>query len=111
MSHEEGDVERAPNTERTPLLNGAHAAESAQNDRDSDDATLLDQPPQPQRTAGWYLWRAFWVVLGALVLAVFIKGWIDADDVNVRDPLTLCAGPARRPPAAWLLTRASRFTV
>lgn len=30
-----------------------------------------------------YAWYAFWVFVGAVVLALFIKGWIDADDVDV----------------------------
>lgn len=41
------------------------------------------EPKQP-RKASWYIWRLLWVMFGALVLAVFIKGWIDAgSDVNV----------------------------
>ncbi|KAG8792099.1 hypothetical protein FRC12_007210 [Ceratobasidium sp. 428] len=37
---------------------------------------------QKPRTWGWYAWRVFWALFGILVLALFIKGWIDADDVE-----------------------------
>jgi hypothetical protein len=39
---------------------------------------------QEPRTWDWYAWRAFWGVLGIFVLAIFIKGWVDAKDVEVR---------------------------
>jgi hypothetical protein len=96
MTHDE-DVERASqkNDERTPLLKTIppHAIEedqevAAPEDRQSprdehEEAALLEPPPQ-RRSKWWYAWRIFWVILGALVLALFIKGWIDADDTNVR---------------------------
>jgi len=32
----------------------------------------------------WYLWRLIWILVAALVLGVFIKGWINAGgDVDV----------------------------
>lgn len=38
--------------------------------------------------ASWYAWRVFWVLVAALVIGVFVKGWIDAgSDVNVRSCL------------------------
>lgn len=95
MSHRK-DVERSPkNTERTPLLE-----ESRQNDDDQasdatlqdgqrsprdehEEAALLEPQPRPQRTKSWYIWRAFWFILVVLVLALFIKGWVDSDDTNV----------------------------
>jgi hypothetical protein len=104
MPHTDDDVERAPppeyseSTEHTPLLKGAHPAPATQNGgASSEDSTLLsddrqdepeEQPTRPPRTTSWYVWRAFWTILAALVLAVFIKGWIEADDVNVRNPPT-----------------------
>lgn len=94
------EVERSPKSdERTPLLQSGGDAETSGNDdqasertllngrespeRDEhEEAALLEPPPQP-RTKGWYIWRAFWFVIVALVLAFFIKGWVEADDVEV----------------------------
>ncbi|KAF8599992.1 mitochondrial carrier [Ceratobasidium sp. AG-I] len=61
-------TESAVNDERAPLL---------EQPSHGDDAPL-SQP----RTWGWYVWRGFWVVFAAVILGVFIKGWIDADDVD-----------------------------
>lgn len=78
MVHE-GDVDtenqRAAVDEQTPLL--------------GDELTNEEQEPDPKEPeptpASWYLWRLLWVIVAALVLALFIKGWIDAgSDVNVR---------------------------
>ncbi|KAL6702455.1 hypothetical protein ACN47E_001846 [Coniothyrium glycines] len=43
----------------------------------------LPSKPQDRTSVYWkYAWRGFWIVLGTLVLVVFVKGWIDADDVD-----------------------------
>lgn len=72
MAHD-GDVESpARDDERTPLLGD-------------------DQPDQEQdlksnnsRQIGWYIWRISLAIVAAFILAVFIKGWIDAgSDVDV----------------------------
>lgn len=70
-------------TETTPLL--ASRAEEGENQHE--EAQLLE-PPQSEakRTKSWWFWRILWAVLAILVLAVFIKGWIDADDVEVSLP-------------------------
>lgn len=70
----ENDVEtQAAHSESTPLLVGEQSGQPHP-----------DQQENEKKSARWYLWRAFWVIAAALVLAVFIKGWIDADgDVNV----------------------------
>lgn len=97
------DLERASSkqTERTPLLQEVRPIPIEEDDQASgstlqdgrrtpqnehEEAALLEPRHQP-RTKWWYVWRVFWAVLGALVLALFIKGWIDADDTNVRSPL------------------------
>ena len=73
-------------TEQTPLLGDARSDEQP------------EQKEKEPRKASWYIWRVFWAIIVALVLALFIKGWIDAgSDVNVgssiclrsRDPLTM----------------------
>lgn len=63
----DGDAENQTNiNEQTPLL---------------DDDQLGQQPDQDDhehKQAWWYVSRIFWAVVIAFVLAVFIKGWIDA---------------------------------
>ncbi|KAK8867604.1 mitochondrial carrier domain-containing protein [Apiospora arundinis] len=54
-------------------------------DEQHEAAALLEPQPHEsprQRTRSWWFWRILWAVLAALVLAVFIKGWIDAKDVE-----------------------------
>lgn len=84
---------RAPpqHTEQTPLLAG-----QAEEGRDEHEEAALLEPPQNEakRTRGWWFWRILWAVLAALVLAVFIKGWVDAEDVDVSIYLRLMPDPA-----------------
>lgn len=62
--------------EETPLLDGG--AELTNEEQEED-----PKKPEPPR-ASWWLWRLLWFIVAALILAVFIKGWIDAgSDVNV----------------------------
>ncbi|EMR62517.1 putative mitochondrial carrier protein [Eutypa lata UCREL1] len=64
--------------EQTPLLE-----EQEPPPRDEHEEAALLEPPAPgKRTWGWWAWRAFWTILVAVILAVFIKGWIDADNTN-----------------------------
>ena len=77
MAHEgevDAENQRSVVDEETPLLNDELTGEEGEAD-----------PKEPEPTpASWYLWRIFWFVAAALVLALFIKGWIDAgSDVNV----------------------------
>lgn len=69
-----------PSTEHTPLLASQH-----EEGRDEHEEASLLEPPQNEskRTKVWWFWRVLWAVLAALLLAVFIKGWIDAEDVDV----------------------------
>ncbi|CAE6436261.1 unnamed protein product [Rhizoctonia solani] len=62
-------------SERTPLL------QTEQTANEHEQAALLEPQPEP-RTKSWYAWRVFWGILAAVILGVFIKGWIDADDVD-----------------------------
>jgi hypothetical protein len=62
--------------ERDPLLQHDHTPDPATVPSDDDLS-----PPAPSR---WrYLWLTISVVLGASIVALFIKGWIDADDSDV----------------------------
>ena len=56
--------------ERAPLLDRAEAGESS-------------PPPEKKRTWWTIGWYAVWTVLGVFVAAVFVKGFIDADDIEV----------------------------
>ena len=73
---EEQTLVQEQHTEQTPLL-GDH-----QSDQQAD---VDDEAEKGGRPTSWWIWRGFWVILGALFLALFIKGWIDAGgDVEVR---------------------------
>jgi len=60
--------------EQTPLINDHSPIEESTQD---------GIEPKPKGRS-WYAWRIFWAIVIALVLSVFIKGWIDAGaDVDV----------------------------
>lgn len=68
--------------ERAPLL----ANESSRRDVETqsvNDEAEPDKPAAVARNWQWYAWRGFWAVLAILVVAVFIKGWVDSEDVDV----------------------------
>ncbi|CAK7274726.1 hypothetical protein SEPCBS57363_006308 [Sporothrix epigloea] len=70
--------------EETPLLRPAEAAPIRAGDDDTtstvkhtdDDADCTAR--QSPRPVGWYVWRGVWTLLAALVLGIFIRGWIEA---------------------------------
>ncbi|KAH5238263.1 hypothetical protein HBI72_228570 [Parastagonospora nodorum] len=69
----------ATSDERAPLLAPEHARYDA--DETTEDDAIAEAGEATSNT--WlYLWRGFWVLLAMLIIAVFIKGWINADDVN-----------------------------
>jgi uncharacterized membrane protein YraQ (UPF0718 family) len=71
-----------PNTsnEQTPLLSDPQPDEPEQQDQEVAEKKV--------RKASWYIWRIFWFIIAILILAAFIKGWIDAGgDVDVCLPL------------------------
>jgi hypothetical protein len=71
------DTENRTNVdEETPLLIERQPGPESEHDAEE----------EPKRTshAGWWAWRVFWFVVVALVIAVFVKGWVDAGgDVEV----------------------------
>lgn len=75
------DVETGPvPDERAPLL-GQQRPEQNQSTSPEDEAS-----PKPQSEASKrreYGWRGFWIVVTILIVAIFVKGWIEADDVDV----------------------------
>ena len=59
--------------EQTPLLADQHAVtEHAET-----------EPTPEKRPKSWYARRIFWAILAIVILAVFIKGWIDSDETEV----------------------------
>lgn len=69
----DGDPENAVNiNEHTPLLEDPHLDPQS------------DQSSQKHKRVNRYIWRIFWVIVAALVIGIFVKGWIDAGgDVDV----------------------------
>ncbi|KAK7432983.1 hypothetical protein QQZ08_000454 [Neonectria magnoliae] len=67
-------------TEHTPLLGDQLPPQSE--DAQSDAQSEASESTPEKRTRSWYVWRVFWAVLGAIVLGVFVKGWIDADETE-----------------------------
>ncbi|GJJ14203.1 hypothetical protein Clacol_008465 [Clathrus columnatus] len=41
-----------------------------------------DIPVKREWTKARIAWYSFWIILGAIGLGIFIKGWIDADDID-----------------------------
>ncbi|KAL5328715.1 hypothetical protein ACEPPN_002218 [Leptodophora sp. 'Broadleaf-Isolate-01'] len=60
-------------TEQTPLLGDHQSGQQGEADREGE-----DEVEKRSRLTSWWLWRGFWVIIASLVLAVFVKGWIDA---------------------------------
>ena len=77
------DVETGPVAdERAPLLGQQRSGEANASSSSSQDEAL----PKPQSEASkrrTYGWRGFWIVVAILIIAAFVKGWIEADDVDV----------------------------
>lgn len=67
-------MDQTRHDEETPLL---------EEERGGEPQSDPPQKPEPRKRS-WYFWRVFWVLVAATVLAVFIKGWVDAGgDVDV----------------------------
>ena len=78
--------------EQTPLLSERRPSreeheqtalsEGQETPRDEHEQAALLEPPPEKRTRSWWFQRIFWAVVAAVILGIFIKGWIDADDTN-----------------------------
>jgi hypothetical protein len=80
-SHHEAEVTSVPD-ERAPLLAHQEARLDAHPATETED--VADIEPEKTASRTWhYIWRGFWVIFAIFVIAVFVKGWIEADDVNV----------------------------
>ena len=67
--------------ERAPLLSHDAARQHTPTPSESDE--IIDQPEKAASKTWYYVWRGILAVFAILVVAVFIKGWIEADDVDV----------------------------
>jgi hypothetical protein len=79
-SQREPVVNAAPD-ERAPLL--AQDDERFDAGAQPEDGDPTSEPQKPTSKTWQYAWRGFCIVFAILIIAVFVKGWIDADDVNV----------------------------
>lgn len=92
-------------TEHTPLLGESTDAAGSNDDNNASDTTKQDIAPEP-KTKSWYAWRVFWTLLGAGILFIFIKGWVDAGgdvDFNFKDALRRALGSGVSGAAAMIL--------
>lgn len=75
------DIEHGSTSgEREPLL------APQQSEGDATSPLEDDSAPEPQSEASKrreYGWRGFWIIVTILIVAVFVKGWIESDDVDV----------------------------
>jgi len=67
--------------ERAHLLSHDAARQHTPTPSESDE--IIDQPEKAASKTWYYVWRGILAVFAILVIAVFIKGWIEADDVDV----------------------------
>lgn len=65
--------------ERAPLLSHDQTQDDATAPSHDDDLSPPLQPPSRWRL----VWVSLSIILGAGLIALFVKGWIDADDVDV----------------------------
>jgi hypothetical protein len=67
--------------ERAPLL-GNEDVRNHERVEESDGEDSI--APQKETSRTWeYIWKGLLTILAILAIAVFVKGWIDADDVDV----------------------------
>ena len=85
MSSTQDSAPVARPTEQTPLLPPEDSPEvnETTSSEDEDDNSIGKQQDPPN---SWkYAWYAVWIFLAAIIFSIFVKGWIDADDVDVSD--------------------------
>ncbi|KAM5343519.1 hypothetical protein ACJ41O_012056 [Fusarium nematophilum] len=71
---------RHEDTEHTPLLRDRPP--QAGDDQAEPELEPQEEPTPEKRPQSWYAWRIFWAVLAIVVIGVFVKGWIDADETD-----------------------------
>ncbi|CAG8960454.1 hypothetical protein HYFRA_00008173 [Hymenoscyphus fraxineus] len=91
-----------PLDEETPLL----VEQRSQHEPEVSGDTASDSEPKQPRSRSWWLWRVFWGVVGCLVLALFVKGWVDAGgdvDFDLKKALKRALGGGLSGAAAMVL--------
>ncbi|TID26374.1 mitochondrial carrier [Venturia nashicola] len=94
------------NDEETPLL-ADQRTDSIEADPDQNELGAPgDYEESERKTRSWYLWRLFWILVVALVLGVFIHGWIIAGgdvDFDLKKALLRALGGGLSGAAAMVL--------
>ena len=67
-------------TEHTPLLGDRPPHVQGEGSESGPEAEPTPEEKTPKRR---YAWRIFWILLLLIVIGVFVKGWIDADETEV----------------------------
>lgn len=67
--------------EREPLLGPQQAGDNVVASSAEEDVTSKYRSEASKRRE--YGWRGFWIVVVILIIAAFVKGWIEADDIDV----------------------------
>ncbi|KAF4459080.1 hypothetical protein FALBO_14174 [Fusarium albosuccineum] len=80
MSNNNDPESSQRSTEQTPLL--GDQPPHAEDGRSEPELEPESEPTPEKRSHSWYAWRIFWAILAAIVIGVFIKGWIDADETE-----------------------------
>jgi hypothetical protein len=78
--HRDAERDIAPD-EREPLLGPGHVQREAGTPCEESESS-----PKPEKLSSRtceYVWKGCLFVFAVLITAVFVKGWVDADDVNV----------------------------
>lgn len=79
-SHRNAEGDITPD-EREPLLGRADVQREAGTPSDESESSL--KPEKATSRTCEYVWKGCLFVFVILITAVFVKGWIDADDVKV----------------------------
>ncbi|CAN9080129.1 unnamed protein product [Alternaria alternata] len=74
------DIEGVMPDERAPLLQHADVRQRTPTPSECDDT--IDEPQKATSRTWFYVWRSLLALFVILVVVVFVKGWIDADDVD-----------------------------
>ncbi|KAF5009282.1 hypothetical protein FDECE_4494 [Fusarium decemcellulare] len=80
MSNNNDPEASQQSTEQTPLL--GDQPPHAEDGRSEPELEPESEPTPEKRSHSWYAWRIFWAILAAIVIGVFVKGWIDADETE-----------------------------
>lgn len=83
-----------PLTANSGAINVIEDVEALEAEIEEDEAILDGSAKHPKQKRTWWgiFWQVFFALAGIAISAVFIKGFIDADDVEVRAEVKLGDG-------------------